>query len=62
MADHKCNAISSAKSIKPGSKEDADGKYCLLKSREKDCGCIAQVGDYTFESGQGGAMHHHGRQ
>jgi len=52
MADSTCNAISSAKSIKPGPKEDADGNYCLLKSREKDCGCIAQVEDYTFESGK----------
>ena len=41
MADSKCKAISSVKSIKPGSKEDADGKYCLLNSREEDCRCIA---------------------
>ena len=55
MADNKCNLIGSAKSIAPGSKDDADGEYCLLKFRdhkEDDCKCIAQVEDYTFESGK----------
>lgn len=55
MADNKCNPIGLAKSFAPGSKDDADGEYCLLKFRDKEgdaCKCIAQVEDYTFESGK----------
>jgi hypothetical protein len=55
MADKKCNPIGLAKSFAPGSKDDADGEYCLLKFRDKKeeaCKCIAQVENYTFESGK----------
>jgi hypothetical protein len=53
MADNKCNPIGLAKSFAPGSKDDANGEYCLLKFRgDKGCACIAQVEGYTFESGK----------